>query len=133
MHTSTAIKSEPVLKHTSHREGFFIRKCLKPTLTREGASDMPNPRASSIDISPEIHEINNDPMARPLRDDRGNWGFIHSLSISITDLATVNHPRYVFESNAVIPLKDTNVSFGDACVKLAPEKRGVNHMTNRSA
>jgi hypothetical protein len=67
-----AIKSEPVLKHYGHHKSFFIRKRVKPALMREGASDMPNIGACRVYIRPEIHEVNDELMARALGNDRSN-------------------------------------------------------------
>jgi len=67
IYTSTTIKSKLVLKYPSYYNSFFIKKRVKLALIREGVSNIPNIGASRVYIRPKIYKVNNNPIAKALR------------------------------------------------------------------
>jgi hypothetical protein len=75
-------------------------------------------------IRPKIHKVDHNPVTRTFGDYGGNWCFVDSFGIRITDFAPVNDPCNVFKCDAVVPFKDTNMGLRDSYIKLAREPKG---------
>jgi hypothetical protein len=71
-------------------------------------------RITFINIKPKVHKIKDNTVSRTLGDDGGDWRFINSLGVGITDFALVNNPSDVLIGDTVILLKDTNMGLRDS-------------------
>lgn len=80
-------------------------------------------------IRPKIHKVDHNPVTRTFGGYGGNWCFVDSFGIRITDFAPVNDPCNVFKCDAVVPFKDTNMGLRDSYIKLARKnQKGVKHV-----
>ena len=76
-------------------------------------------------IRPKIHKVDHNPVTRTFGDYGGNWCFVDSFGIRITDFAPVYNPRNVLERDTIIPLRNPEMGLRDSCIRLAREsKRG---------
>jgi hypothetical protein len=90
-------------------------------LPGEGVSNMTDVRITFVDIRPKVYKVKDNTVPRTLEDNGGNWHFINSLGVKITDFAPVNNPSDVLIRDTVIPLKDTNMGLRDSWIKLMKE------------
>ena len=71
-------------------------------------------RTIFVNIKPKVYKVKDNIISRTLEDNGGDWCFINSLDIKITDFALVNNPSNILIYNIVILFKDMNIGLRDS-------------------
>jgi hypothetical protein len=87
---------------------------MELALPGKGISNMIDVRITFINIKPKVYKVKDNTVLKTLKDNGGNWRFINSLDVKITNFALVNNPSDVFIRDTIILFKDTKIGLRDS-------------------